>query len=154
MRPVILPCRESHRHSHKVARTEQALSRIAEHSCHILVLILAAKLLKDDVALHSLATLSLLTLYSESLALLYYSHDFCVHNNFNIKPLPRPLPRRERSDVFLWGMRGCWVVLLLFILGYCLKIVSSRFIPLPSLRGRGQGVGICVRLPSLLRKYS
>ena len=99
MRPVILPRRESHRHSHKVARTEQALSRIAEHSCHILVLVLAAKLLKYDVALHSLATLRLLTLYSESLALLYYSHNFCVHNNFNIKPLPRPLPRREGSDV-------------------------------------------------------
>ena len=118
MRPVILPCRESHRHSHKVARTEQALSRIAEHSCHILVFVLSAKLLKYNVALHSLATLRLLTLYSESLALLYYSHNFCVHNNFNIKPLPRPLPSREGSDMILWGMRDSKAVWLLFI-DYC-----------------------------------
>ena len=98
VRPVILSCREAQRHRHKVAGTEQASCRIAEHSCHILVLVLAAKLLKDDVALHSLATLRLLTLYSESLALLYHSHDFCVHNNLSIKPLPQPLNRKRKAS--------------------------------------------------------
>ena len=93
MCPVILPRRESHRHSHKVAWAEQASCRIAEHSCHILVLVLAAKLLKYDVALHCLATLRLLTLYSESLALLYHSHDFCFHNKKGLSPGPSPVGR-------------------------------------------------------------
>ena len=44
-----------------------------------LVLILAAKLLKHDVALHHLTALRLLALYSESLALLHHSHDSCLH---------------------------------------------------------------------------
>ena len=94
------------------------------------------------------------------------------------KPLPRPLPRREGSDVTLWGIRsppcgegsgggasgsydfvgnvGPLLVVnyLLFILlavgsyrsppcgGGAREWGSSRFIPLPSLRGRGQGVGL------------
>ena len=77
---IVLSGRESERNRHQCSRSELALGHIAQHSRSILVLVLAAHLLEDDVAFHHLTVLTLLTLYSESLALLHYSHKHSVHN--------------------------------------------------------------------------
>ena len=53
---------------------------IAQHCRSVLVLILAAHLLENDVAFHHLSVLTFLTLYSERLALLHHSHKHSVHN--------------------------------------------------------------------------
>ena len=77
---IVLTGRESERNRHQCSRSELTLGNVAEHCRSILVLVLAAQLLEDDVAFHHLAVLTLLTLYSESLALLHYSHKHSVHN--------------------------------------------------------------------------
>ena len=43
--------------------------------------------------------------------------------------------------MILWGCEELLGCLVIVDFGYCLKIVSSRFILLPSLRGRGWGWG-------------
>ena len=78
--PIVLTSRESERNRHQCSRSELTLGNVAEHCRSILVLVLAAHLLEDDVAFHHLAVLTLLTLYSERLALLHYSHKHSVHN--------------------------------------------------------------------------
>ena len=78
--PIVLTSRESERNRHQCSRSKLALGNVAEHCRSILVLVLAAHLLEDDVAFHHLAVLTLLTLYSESLALLHHSHNHSVHN--------------------------------------------------------------------------
>ena len=77
---IILTSRESERSHYQIARIEFALSRIPQHGSCILVFVLATHLLQHDVALHHLAVFTLLTLYSESLALLHHSHDFTFHD--------------------------------------------------------------------------
>ena len=57
-----------------VAFVEPARRQIAQHSAHILIFELrAAKLTEHNVALHDLATLTLLTLHAEGLALAHNS---------------------------------------------------------------------------------
>lgn len=77
--PIILTSRESERYRYQCSRSKLALRHIAQHGSSILVLVLAAHLLQHDVALHHLAVLTLLTLYSESLALLHHSHNLSIH---------------------------------------------------------------------------
>ena len=76
---IVLTSCESERNRHQCSRSKLALGNIAEHCRSIQVLILAAHLLEDDVAFHHLAVLTLLTLYSESLALLHHSHNLSIH---------------------------------------------------------------------------
>ena len=57
-----------------IAFVEPARRQIAQHGAHILVFELrAAKLTEHNVALHDLATLTLLTLHAEGLALAHNS---------------------------------------------------------------------------------
>ena len=77
---IVLMGSKAERNSHQIARIEFALSRIPQHCRSVLVLILATHLLQHDVALHHLSVFTLLTLYSERLALLHHSHNFCFHN--------------------------------------------------------------------------
>ena len=77
---LILVDREAEANSHQFVLGEAAGGRIAQHRAGILVGVLPAQLLQQDVALLHLPAFALLTLHSEGLALLHYSHDFCFHN--------------------------------------------------------------------------
>ena len=57
---IILMSHESERNRHYRARSKLALSHIAQHGGSILVLVLAAQLLQDDVTFHHLSVLTLL----------------------------------------------------------------------------------------------
>ena len=77
---IILMSHESERNRHYRARSKLALSHIAQHSGCILVLVLAAQLLQDNVTFHHLSVLTLLALHGKSLALLHHSHNLSIHN--------------------------------------------------------------------------
>ena len=77
---LILVDREAEADGHQLVLGEAAGSRVAQHRAGILVCVLPAELLQQDVALLHLSRLALLTLHSEGLALLYYSHNLCFHN--------------------------------------------------------------------------
>ena len=77
---IVLMGSKAERNSHQIVRIEFALSRIPQHCRSVLVLILATHLLQHDVALHHLAVFTLLTLYSERLALLHHSHKIAFHD--------------------------------------------------------------------------
>ena len=76
---IVLMSHESERHRHYRARSKLALGDIAQHCRSILVLVLAAQLLQDDVTFHHLSVLTLLALHGKSLALLHYSHNLSIH---------------------------------------------------------------------------
>ena len=77
---LILVDREAEADGHQLVLGEAAGGRIAQHRAGILVDVLPAQLLQQDVALLHLSRLAFLTLHSEGLALLYYSHNLCFHN--------------------------------------------------------------------------
>ena len=77
---LILVDREAEADGHQFVLGEAAGGRVAQHRAGILVGVLPAQLLQQDVALLHLSRLALLTLHSEGLALLHHSHDFCFHN--------------------------------------------------------------------------
>ena len=77
---LILVDREAEADGHQFVLGEAAGGRIAQHCAGVLVGVFPAELLQQDVALLHLSRLAFLTLHSEGLALLYYSHDFCFHN--------------------------------------------------------------------------
>ena len=76
---LILVDREAEADCHQFVRGEAAGSRIGQHRASVLVGVLPAELLQQDVALLHLPALALLTLHSERLALLHHSHNFCFH---------------------------------------------------------------------------
>ena len=76
---LILVDREAEADGHQLVLGEAAGSRVAQHRAGILVGVLPAQLLQQDIALVHLPAFALLTLHSEGLALLHYSHDFCFH---------------------------------------------------------------------------
>ena len=78
---LILVDREAEANGHQLVLGEAAGGRIAQHRAGILVGVLPAQLLQQDVALLHLSRLAFLTLHSEGLALLHHSHDFCFHNS-------------------------------------------------------------------------
>ena len=78
---LILVDREAEADGHQLVLREAAGGRVAQHRAGILVGVLPAELLQQDVALLHLSRLALLTLHSEGLALLHHSHDFCFHNS-------------------------------------------------------------------------
>ena len=78
---LILVDREAEADGHQLVLGEAAGGRVAQHRAGVLVGVLPAQLLQQDVALLHLSRLALLTLYSEGLALLHHSHDFCFHNS-------------------------------------------------------------------------
>ena len=77
---LILIDREAEADGHQLVPGEAAGGRVAQHRAGILVGVLPAQLLQQDAALLHLSRLALLTLHSEGLALLYYSHNLCFHN--------------------------------------------------------------------------
>ena len=79
MAALILVDREAEADGHQLVLGEAAGSRVAQHRAGILVGVLPAQLLQQDATLLHLSRLALLTLHSEGLALLHYSHDFCFH---------------------------------------------------------------------------
>ena len=72
---LILVDREAEADGHQFVPGEAAGGRIAQHRASVLVGVLPAELLQQDVALLHLSALALLTLHSEGLALLHYSHN-------------------------------------------------------------------------------
>ena len=76
---IVLMGSKAERNSHQLASRILTLRHIAEHCRSVLVLILAAHLLENDVAFHHLSVLTFLTLHSEGLALLHYSHNLSIH---------------------------------------------------------------------------
>ena len=76
---LILVDREAEADGHQFVPGEAAGGRIAQHRASVLVGVFPAELLQQDVALLHLPAFALLTLHSEGLALLHYSHDFCFH---------------------------------------------------------------------------
>ena len=80
MAALILVDREAEADGHQFVPGEAAGGRIAQHRASVLVGVFPAELLQQDVALLHLPAFALLTLHSESLALLHYSHDFSFHN--------------------------------------------------------------------------
>ena len=78
---LILVDREAEADGHQFVLGEAAGGRVAQHRTGILVGILPAQLLQQDIALVHLSRLALLTLHSEGLALLHYSHNFSFHNS-------------------------------------------------------------------------
>ena len=76
---IVLMGSKPERNSHQFARSILTLRHIAQHCRSVLVLILAAQLLENDVALHHLSVLTFLTLHSEGLALLHHSHNLSIH---------------------------------------------------------------------------
>ena len=78
---LILVDREAEADGNQFVRGEAAGSRIAQHRTSVLVGVLPAQLLQQDVALLHLSALALLTLHSEGLALLHYTHNLCFHNS-------------------------------------------------------------------------
>ena len=77
---LILVDREAEADGHQFVLGEAAGDRVAQHRAGILVGVLPAQLLQQDVALLHLSALALLTLHSEGLALLHHSHNLCFHN--------------------------------------------------------------------------
>ena len=77
---LILVDREAEADCHQFVPGEAAGSCIAQHRASVLVGVLPAELLQQDVALLHLSQFTLLTLHSEGLALLHYSHNFSFHN--------------------------------------------------------------------------
>ena len=73
---LILVDREAEADGHQLVLGEAAGGRVTQHRTGVL----PAALLQQDVALLHLSRLALLTLHSEGLALLHYSHDFSFHN--------------------------------------------------------------------------
>ena len=80
MASLILVDREAEADGHQLVSGEAAGCRVAQHRTGVLVGVLPAQLLQQDVALLHLSRLALLTLHSKGLALLHYSHNFCFHN--------------------------------------------------------------------------
>lgn len=76
---IILMSHESERHRYYRAWSKLTLSHIAQHCRSILVLVLAAQLLQDDVTFHHLSVLTFLTLHSEGFTLLHHSHYLSIH---------------------------------------------------------------------------
>ena len=76
---IVLMGSKPERNSHQLARSILTLSHIAQHCRSVLVLILAAHLLENDVAFHHLSVLTFLTLHSEGLTLLHHSHNLSIH---------------------------------------------------------------------------
>ena len=76
---LILVDREAEADGHQFVLGEAAGSRIAQHRAGVLVGVFPAELLQQDVALLHLSRLALLTLHSEGLALLHYTHNLCFH---------------------------------------------------------------------------
>ena len=76
---LILVDREAEADGHQLVLGEAAGGRIAQHRAGVLVGVLPAELLQQDVALVNLSRLALLTLHSEGLALLHYTHNLCFH---------------------------------------------------------------------------
>ena len=76
---LILVDREAEANGHQLVLGEAAGGRVAQHRAGILVGVLPAQLLQQDVALLHLSRLALLTLHSEGLALLHYTHNLCFH---------------------------------------------------------------------------
>ena len=77
---LILIDREAEADGHQLVPGEAAGGRVAQHRAGILVGVLPAQLLQQDVAFLHLSRLALLTLYSEGLALLHHTHQFGMHN--------------------------------------------------------------------------
>lgn len=76
---------ESQRHRHHIPFLEPELCHLSQHRCHELVFKLTSHFLQHDVALRELSVLTLLALYSEAFALLYYSHNFSLHKKLSIR---------------------------------------------------------------------
>ena len=76
---LILVDREAEADGYQFVPGEAAGGRIAQHRASVLVGVFPAELLQQDVALLHLSRLALLTLHSEGLALLHYTHNFCFH---------------------------------------------------------------------------
>ena len=79
MAALILVDREAEADGHQFVLGEAASGRIAQHRAGILVGVLPAQLLQQDVAFLHLSRLALLTLHSEGLALLHHSHNLSFH---------------------------------------------------------------------------
>ena len=77
---LILVDREAEADGYQLVLGEAAGGRVAQHRAGILVGILPAELLQQDIALVHLSRLALLTLHSEGLALLHHSHNLSFHN--------------------------------------------------------------------------
>ena len=78
---LILVDHEAEADGHQLVLGEAAGGRIAQHRASVLVGVLPAELLQQDVALLHLSRLALLTLHSEGLALLHHTHNSCFHNS-------------------------------------------------------------------------
>ena len=78
---LILVDREAEANGHQLVLGEAAGGRIAQHRAGVLVGVFPAELLQQDVALLHLSRLAFLTLHSEGLALLHYTHNLCFHNS-------------------------------------------------------------------------
>ena len=76
---LILVDREAEADGHQFVLGEAAGGRVAQHRAGVLVGVFPAELLQQDVALLHLSRLALLTLHSEGLALLHYTHNLCFH---------------------------------------------------------------------------
>jgi hypothetical protein len=76
---LILVDREAEADGHQLVPGEAAGDRVAQHRAGILVCVLPAQLLQQDVALLHLSRLALLTLHSEGLALLHHTHNLSFH---------------------------------------------------------------------------
>ena len=76
---LILVDREAEADGHQLVLGEAAGGRVAQHRTGVLVGVLPAQLLQQDVALLHLSRLALLTLHSVGLTLLHYTHNFCFH---------------------------------------------------------------------------
>ena len=76
---LILVDREAEADGHQLVLGETAGGRVAQHRAGVLVGILPAELLQQDVALLHLSRLALLTLHSEGLALLHHTHNLSFH---------------------------------------------------------------------------
>ena len=76
---LILVDREAEADGHQLVPGEEAGGRVAQHRTGVLVGVLPAQLLQQDVALLHLSRLAFLTLHSEGLALLHYTHNLCFH---------------------------------------------------------------------------
>ena len=76
---LILVDREAEADGHQFVPGEAAGGRVAQHRAGVLVGILPAELLQQDVALLHLSRLALLTLHSEGLALLHHTHNLSFH---------------------------------------------------------------------------
>ncbi len=76
---LILVDREAEADGHQLVLGEAAGGRVAQHRTGVLVGVLPTEFLQQDVALVNLSRLALLTLHSEGLALLHYTHNLCFH---------------------------------------------------------------------------